>query len=214
MSKDKREEDAADGSVWIEGRGLVRFRQWFMKSYYYMVTIPQKVNEDTTIPLFCEHLGEKKWTNFTRDRKLPRGHEAMIFRVSLAVVPARHTMTFDIMEAMQRGHLTILLSGAEWLSEPLSFFAVNLLGEIAFRNDDPLGRLAVEVALTTSEDGAFTKEARRIMEKIAGMPLPPTLPESYPIDGQIQFRARKELYNKKPFDLVVLLHTITSKPLE
>lgn len=211
MTKSNGKENNHSGAIYIEGRGWVDIRQWCMKSYYYRIMIPQDIDTGATIGLFCGNIGDKEWTNFTRERMLPVGHEAVIYRVSLVARPEKHTFLIDIMTALQLGHLTILINREEFISEPLSFFAVNLFGEMASREKDPLARLALEIHLATDKSGEFTEEAKRIISKMTGIEMPHFLPESCLIDGDIDLE--KELYDIKPFGLYVVLHTITQKPL-
>ena len=208
------------GAIFVEGRGWVDLRQWCMKSYYYRVMIPSNIartgsNTDAgmTIGLFCDHIGDKEWTNFARERMLPEGHEAVIYRVSLVARPERHTFLIDVMTALQLGHLTISTEGEEFISEPLSFFACNLFGEMASREKDPLARLAIEIHLATTEGGEFTDAAKRIVSKTTGIEMPCLLQNQMCIDGHIDLKKELSGLTRKPFGLYVVLHTITQKPL-
>jgi len=207
----RKQKPLAPGSVDIPGVGVREFREWCMKSYYYRITIPQEVDANATIGLFCGHIGDKEWTNFTRERMTPVAHETLIYRVSLVARPEKHTFLIDLMTALQSGHLTILIDGEEFISEPLSFFAVNLFGEMTARENDPLARLALETQIATNVSGDFKEVAKWTIRKISAIAIPEFLPESHHIDGYIDLD--KKLYGLKPFGLYVVLHTITQKPL-
>jgi len=207
----KKQKTLAPGEVDVPGVGVRKFKQWCMKSYYYRITIPQDIDANATIGLFCGHIGDKEWTNFERACMLPVGHEALIYRVSLIARPEKHTFLIDVMRAVLSGHLTILTDGEEFISEPLFFFAVNLFGEMTSREKDPLARLALETQIATNESGGFKEVAKWISRKISGIAIPLFLPESCSIDGHIDLE--KKLYGVKPFGLYVVLHTITQKPL-
>ena len=205
MSKDKK---APPGHVYVPGRGLVEISQYVMKSYYYRITIPQDINAGATIGLFCGHIGEAEWTNFTRERMFPVGHSTILYKVSLAVKPNRDTKVFDVIEALQLGQLTIRTGANEFLSEPLSFFPVSIYGETASREKDPLARLGLEIRLCTSEN---MEEARRVMWLISGIEIPLSVGESQTIDGDVDLH--KDLFGSPKFGLYIVLHTITQKPL-
>lgn len=207
----KKQKTLPPGSLDIPGVGVRKFREWCMKSYYYRITIPQDIDANATIGLFCGHIGDKQWTNFERERMLPVGHEALIYRISLIARPEKHTLLIDVMTALQSGHLTILTNGEEFISEPLSFFAVNLFGQMTSREKDPLARLALECRIATNESGRFADFADWMIRKISGIEIPRFLHEPHPIDGYIDLD--KKLYGVNPFGLYVVLHTVTQKPL-
>lgn len=197
------------GYIHVPGVGLVQLKRMLMKSYYYGVPIPQDVDSDMTIGLFCGHIGEREWTNFTRPRMLPVGHEAVICKVSLAVRPTAEIKVVDVFTALQFGDMQIRIGAVdEFIREPLSFFPITLYGEIAAREDDLLQRLAVTREI---EDEMDEDERRRIMKVLSGIAIPASIGESMLIDGNIDLR--KELYGTPPFTLYVILHTITTTPV-
>jgi len=194
----------------IEGVGVREFRQWYMKAYYYRVTIPQDINADSTIALFCGHIGDLQWTNIPRDRMFAEFDQVILYKVSLVVKPNEDTRIFDVISALQHGHLTIRNRGQEFVSEPLSFFPVNIYAEIAGRERDPLARLAVQTLIprpeTLDED-----TSKRLMNAITGLDIPLFIPDTETIDGEVDLD--KALFGSPEFGLFVVLHTVTSYPL-
>lgn len=214
--KDGSAIDAKQGHVLVPGRGWVELRSMIIKAYYYGIQIPQDIDSNAVIGLFSGHIGDLEWTNFTRPRMLPAGHEATIFRVSLAVRPTTETRIVDVYNALQSGDIRIGV-GARWdeedlLCEPLAFFPVVIYGEIAARKDDLLQRLALTIDIHRDAEGNFDEEQiPRLMKLLSGYGIPAAVGESQIIDGNINLR--KALYGTPAFKLYVILHTITTRPL-
>lgn len=204
----KGKEQTPPGYIHIPGVGDVKVTRVMMKSYYYGVAIPQDIDADATAGLFDGHIGDREWTNFTRPRALPIGHEALIYKVSLAVKPTAQTKIFDVFSALQFGDLKIIIGADEFVREPLSFFPVTLYGEIAAREDDILQRLAVSREIAGKADD---KERSRLMKLLSGIGIPANVMESQIVDGAIDLR--KALYGTPAFVLYVVLHTITTVPI-
>lgn len=194
--------------VYVPGKGEIEVRRLLMKSYYYGVPIPQDIDAGSTIGLFCGHIGDRQWTNFTRELMLPVGHEAIIYKVSLAVKPTEKTRIVDVFTALQLGDLEIKIGRDEFVSEPLSFFPVTLYGEIAAREDDPLQRLALVKEIDQEAD---EEEVARLQRLLSGIAIPAHIQESQALYGDIHLR--KELYGTPAFTLYVILHTITVRPI-
>ena len=196
------------GHVYIPGEGVYAIRNLYMKSYYYRIAIPQDINAAATIGLFCGHIGDSEWTNIPRNRMFARGHEVILYKVSLAVKPNEDTKVFDVIKALQYGHLTIRHRGEEFISEPLSFFPVSLYGEVASRERDPLARLALETEIPRD---LGEEAARHVAKLISGIDIPLYLSESQTIDGDVDLQ--QDLFGSPKFGLYIILHTITRKPV-
>jgi len=202
--------DPPPGTRLVEGVGYVDIRQYVMKTWYYRITVPQDINADSTIGLFCDHIGDLQWTNFARDNMFPLGHTVIIYRVSLMVRPEKHTFLIDVTYALQYGHLNLTHGAEEFISLPLSFFPVNLYGQTANDEGDPLARLAMETLIATDDE---PEEAKRMMQKISRMEIPLLIPGEHPIYGSVDLKKELWRVGRKPFGLYILLHTITQKPL-
>lgn len=218
------------GEVFMPGVGMIQIRSWFMKSYYYLVTIPQPSDIEYRIPLFDDHIGDLEWTNMPRPRMLAEDDKAVVYKVSLVVKPDRETRIFDVIEALQYGHLTISQGREEsvseqssfadkrlaekpgkledFVSEPLWFFPVNIYGEIASRERDLVAHLLLEREIPKKD--AMTDQERRAFSKaITGLDIPLDIGTSDKIWGQVKLD--RALYGSPQFGLYVVLHTVTSR---
>lgn len=206
--KDQRASGTPPEGGNFDGFGRVHMTRLVMRSYYYGVGIPQDVDSDATIGLFEGHIGDRQWTNLTRPGRLPVGHTAMLFKVSLAVKPTEETRILDVFSALQLGDLRITIGSDEFLREPLSFFPVTLYGEIAAREADPLRRLAVSIEV---KHGVDDEEQKRLLRRLSGIAIPTMIGYEQLIDGAIDLNSR--LYGTPAFVLYVCLHTITVEPI-
>lgn len=205
------EERQAPGGkqIYIEAIGQwVSVKCTVIKSYYYAIPVPQDFEAGLTADLFDANIGDLEWTNFQMPERLPAGHEAMIFKVSLAVRPTAEVRIVDIFTVLQHGHITIQIGDTEFINEPLSFFPVTVYGEIAARENDLLQSLALVTAIP---DVITDEERHKLMAALSGIAIPTWIAESQPITGCIDLG--EGAYGTPGFDLFVVLHTITKMPM-